>query len=85
MIIPQHPSRRAWREIKDDRIGHQELLVARSNKGGGKICGWIQCLSKIQESKQSTSGKANTQCNPRKTIEPYLNRFYHQTAISPGI
>ena len=39
MITPQHPSRRAWREIEDNRIGHQELLVARSNKRGGKICG----------------------------------------------
>ena len=38
-IIPQHSSRRAWREIEDNRIGYQELLVARSNKGGRKICG----------------------------------------------
>ena len=22
MIVPQHPSRRAWREIEDDRVGH---------------------------------------------------------------
>jgi len=25
--------------MKDNRIGCQKLLVARSNKGGGKICG----------------------------------------------
>jgi len=38
MITPQHPSRRVWREIEDDRIGCQKLLVARSNKGGRTIC-----------------------------------------------
>ena len=39
MITPQHPNRRAWREIEDNRTGYQELLVARSNKGGRKIHG----------------------------------------------
>jgi len=41
MIAPQYPSRRTWREIEDSRVGHQELLVARSNKGGGEVCGWM--------------------------------------------
>ena len=71
--------------MEDDRIGCQELLVARNNKRGRKIHGQIQCISKIQKLKRSTSGKANVQCNPRKTMEPYLGRLHHQTAISPGI
>jgi len=37
-ITLRHASRRAWREIEDDRVGCQELLVARNNKRGGKIC-----------------------------------------------
>jgi len=41
MIIPQYPNRRAWKEMEDNRTGHQELLVARSNKGGRKIYGWM--------------------------------------------
>jgi len=52
-------------------------LITRNNKKGGKICGWMQCVPKIQESKQSTSRKADTQCNPRKAIELYLSRLYH--------
>jgi len=28
-----------WRKIKDDRVGDEELLVARSNKGHRKIYG----------------------------------------------
>jgi len=39
MTPPQHPNRRAWREMEDDGTGHQELLVARSNKGSRKIYG----------------------------------------------
>ena len=54
-----------------------ELLVARSNEGGGKICGWMQCLPKIQESEQSTSGKTDTQHNPRETIESHFSRLHH--------
>ena len=60
-------------------------LVTRNNERGGKICGWMQCMPKIQELKQHTSGKADAQCNPRKTMEPYLSRLHHQTAINPGI
>jgi len=41
MTAPRHPSRRAWREMEDNRVGHQELLVARSNERGKKICGWM--------------------------------------------
>ena len=41
IIASQHPSRRAWREIEDNRVGCQELLVARNNKRGGKIYGWM--------------------------------------------
>jgi len=37
MITPQHPSRRAQRKMEDNRTGYQELLVARSNEGSGKI------------------------------------------------
>jgi len=70
--------------------GHKERwkmteLVARNNKRGGKICRWMRWMPKIQELKQSTSRKADVQCNPRKTMEPYLGRLHHQTAISPGI
>ena len=60
-------------------------LVTRNNERGGKICGWMQCIPKIQESKQSTSRKADTQYNPRKIMEPYLGRLHHQTAIGPEI
>jgi len=42
-------------------------------------------VSKVQELKQSTSGKTDAQYNPRKAIEPHLSRLYHQAAISPGI
>jgi len=35
--------------------------------------------------KQGTSRKTNAQHNPRKTMESYISRFYHQTALSPGI
>ena len=41
LITPRHSSRRAWREVEDDRIDHQELLVARSNERDRKICGWM--------------------------------------------
>jgi len=27
--------------MKDSRVGCQELLVTRSNKGGGEVYGWI--------------------------------------------
>ena len=27
--------------MKDSRVGHQELLVARSNKGDGEVCRWM--------------------------------------------
>jgi len=32
--------------MENNRIGRQELLVARSNKGGGKIYGWNMMLVK---------------------------------------
>jgi len=38
-IAPQHPGRGAWREMENDGVDWQELLVARNNKRGGKICG----------------------------------------------
>jgi len=41
MIASQYPSRRIWKKMKDNRIGHQKLLVARSNERGGKIYGWM--------------------------------------------
>ena len=71
--------------MEDDRVGHQKLLVARNNERGGKIYGQMRCLSKVQEPKRGTSRKANAQCNPRKTMESYIGRFYHQTAPSLGI
>jgi len=39
MITPWHPNRRAQRKMEDDGTGYKELLVARSNKESGKICG----------------------------------------------
>jgi len=51
MITPRHPGRRAQRKVEDDRIGHQKLLVARSNKRSGKIRGWMRRLSEVQELK----------------------------------
>ena len=71
--------------MEDSRVGHQELLVARSNKGGGEVCRWMRHVSKVQELKQSTSGKTDVQCDPRRAIELHLGRLYHQAAISPGI
>ena len=41
MTTLQHPSRRAWRKMKDDRAGYQKLLVARNNKRSGEIYGWM--------------------------------------------
>jgi len=41
MTAPQHPSRGAWREMENDGVDHQKLLVARSNKGSRKICRWM--------------------------------------------
>jgi len=38
-IAPQHPSRRAWREMENNGVDWQELLMARNNERGGKICG----------------------------------------------
>ena len=32
IIASWYPSKRAWGKIEDDRVGHQELLVTRSNK-----------------------------------------------------
>jgi len=73
------------REMENSRVDWQELLVAGSNERSGKICGWMRCLSKIQESKQGTSRKTNAQHNPGKTMELNIGRFYHQTALGPGI
>jgi len=41
MTTLQHPSRRAWRKMKDDSAGYQKLLVARSNERSREICGWM--------------------------------------------
>jgi len=61
--------------MENDGVDWQELLVARNNERGGKICGGIQCLSKVQEPKRSTSRKTNAQCNPRKTMESYITKL----------
>jgi len=37
----RYSNRRTQRKMEDSRVGHQELLVARSNERGGEICGWI--------------------------------------------
>ena len=37
LITPQCTSSKTWREIEDSKIGHQKLLVARSNKRCRKI------------------------------------------------
>ena len=50
-IAPQHPSRRTQREMEDRGVGCQELLVARSNKESGEVCGWMRHIPKIQELK----------------------------------
>jgi len=59
MVAPRHPSGRTRRKVEDNRTGHQELLVARSNKRSGEIRGWMQCLLEIQKPKRSTSRKAD--------------------------
>jgi len=77
MITPRHPNRRAQREIEDEGTGYKELLVARNNKGSGKICGWMRYLSKIQKLEQSTSRKTNVQYNPQETMKLYFSRLHH--------
>jgi len=39
MTASRYPSRRAWGKVKDNGVGHQKLLVARSNKRSRKIRG----------------------------------------------
>jgi len=45
----QYASRGTWWEIENNRTADKKLLVARSYKRRGKICGWIQYLSTLQE------------------------------------
>jgi len=39
MTASRYPSGRAWGKMEDNGVGHQKLLVARSNKRSRKICG----------------------------------------------
>jgi len=39
LITPRYTSSRIWREMEDSRIGHQKLLMARSNEGCRKVYG----------------------------------------------
>ena len=40
---------RTWRKMKDNRVGNKELLVARSDKECGKICGGMWYISEDEE------------------------------------
>ena len=40
-VIPWCTSSRTWREMEDNGVGGKKLLVARSNKGYKKVCGWM--------------------------------------------
>ena len=57
--------------MKDNRAGRKELLVARDNKGDGKVCGWMQPVSKTQELSKGSSGQTYAQLYTRETVEAH--------------
>jgi len=71
--------------MEDGRIGGKKLLVARNDEGGGEVYRWIQCMLKEQKSYGGSSRKADTKYDPRKTMETYYYRLYHQVTTGPGI
>ena len=71
--------------MENGRIGREELLMARNDKGSREIYRGIQYMLEEQELYRSPSRKANTKYDPRKTMEIYQYRLYHQVTTSPGI
>ena len=45
--------------MEDDRVGNEELLVARSNKRHWKICGWLLYVSEDEKHDRDTSRKVD--------------------------
>jgi len=60
-------------------------LVTRSDQGGKEICGRIRCLPVKQKLHRTASRKIDAKLNPRKTLDAYISRLYHQVASSAGI
>jgi len=71
--------------VENGRIGREELLMARNDKGSREIYRGIQYMLEEQELCRSSSRKADTKYDPRKTIETYQYRLHHQVTTSPGI
>jgi len=71
--------------MENGRTGGKELLVARNDKESRKICKWIQCILEKQESCRSSSRKADTKYDPRKTMEIHQCRLYHQVTTGPRV
>jgi len=71
--------------MKNNRTGHLKLLMARSYKRSKVVCGEIRCLSVKQKLYRIADKKTYVQFNPRKTLNPYIGRFYHQIATSSEI
>ena len=74
-----------WRKVKDSRIGRKKLLVVRNDKGSREIHEQMQYMSEKQELCKGSSRKANTKYDPRKTMEIYQYRLYHQVTTGPEI
>ena len=64
--------------MKDDRVGDEELLVARSNKGYKKIHGRVWYVPENKEQDRSAGREVEVERGTRETMKASNSRFYHK-------
>ena len=71
--------------MEDNRVSHQEFLVARSDKGGKEVHRRMQCMPKKQKLHRGTCQKTHAKHSAKKTLDTHLSRLYYKAAASTRI
>jgi len=68
--------------MKDNRMGHKELLVAHCNKGYGKIHRQMWYIPKNEKSHRSTNREFEVEQGSIETMNTPDSRLYQKVTIS---
>ena len=72
-----------WKiEVEKDKVGNEELLVARNNKEYEEVYRWMWYVPEDEKLYRSTSGKTNGEWGVWETVDIFNDRFYHKVAIA---
>ena len=64
-----------WRKMKDNEVGYEKLLVAWSDKGCGKICGWLWYVPENEKLNRDTTSKTEVEQSTGEAINTSDSRL----------